>query len=269
MMLTELRTSQFDLSSTRIGWIAGAMIPSEVVTGIQERFGMKLVTMYGMTETTGVTTATRMSDSLEVLLNTVGTPIADNYEIQVADPLSSTPVPLGEQGEVWVRGHRVTSGYYKMPKETAESLLPDGWFRSGDLGRFRSDGRLQITGRLKDMFIVGGTNTYPAEIEAVLFRLEAVEQAYVVGIPDERLGEVGMAFIHVKEGHELSEDEVVAHCRAHLANYKWPRHVQFVQALPMTATGKVQKFKLREQAIEALALEEIAERRLIDYRPES
>lgn len=265
MMLTELREARFDLSSSRIGWIAGAMIPPEVVTGIRDQFGMNLLTMYGMTETTGVTTATRPGDDLEVLLTTVGTTIGDDYEVQVTNPSTGRPLPAGEQGEIWVRGHRVTSGYYEMPQETAESLLADGWFRTGDLGRQRDDGRLQITGRLKDMFIVGGTNTYPAEIEAVLFQLEAVEQAYVVGVPDERLGEVGMAFIQVKNGHLLTREEVLEHCAARMANYKRPRYVEFTGTFPMTATGKVQKYKLRDDAIKALHLEEVAARRLLDY----
>lgn len=266
MMLSELRNRKYDLSSSRIGWIAGAMIPREVVNGVREQFGMKILTMYGMTESTGVITATRPEDDDEPLLNTVGDVIASDYEIQITDPESMRPVPRGSQGEIWFRGHRATSGYYKMPKETAETLLEDGWFRTGDLGRQRvEDGRLQITGRLKDMFIVGGTNTYPAEIEAVLFQLPAVEQVYVVGVPDERLGEVGMAFIKRKAGTELSSDEALEHCRARLANYKWPRYFEFVEVFPATATGKIQKYKLRDQAIKSLDLEEVAKRRILDY----
>ena len=266
MMLTELEKRRETLRSPRIGWIAGAMIPPEVVTAIREYFGMKLVTMYGMTESTGVITSTRPDDPEEILLQTVGTAIADDYEVRVTDPSTLTETPRGEQGEIWMRGHRVTRGYYRMPEETSASLLPDGWFRTGDLGTMRADGRLRITGRLKDMFIVGGTNAYPAEIENVLFQLPAVSQVYVVGVPDERLGEVPMAFIQRREGHPLEAEEVIAFSRAKLANYKCPRAVEFVDSFPMTASGKIQKYKLRDQAIEKLGLQELARRRLLEYQ---
>jgi fatty-acyl-CoA synthase len=266
MMLTELEKRQTTLRSPRIGWIAGAMIPPEVVTAIRKYFGMNLVTMYGMTESTGVITSTRPDDPLDVLLQTVGTAISSDYEVRITSPATLAEAPRGEQGEIWMRGHRLTRGYYKMPEETAASLLPDGWFRTGDLGVMREDGRLRITGRLKDMFIVGGTNAYPAEIENVIGQLPAVNQVHVIGIPDERLGEVPMAFIERRAGHTLDAEEVIAFSRAKLANYKCPRFVEFVDTFPMTASGKIQKYKLRDQAITKLGLEELARRRLLEYQ---
>jgi len=265
MMLSEIDNVRADLSSARVGWIAGAMIPPDVVRGIRRHLGINLLTMYGMTETTGVTTATRLDDPEDVLLNTVGRPIANDYEITIIDPDTMLPVPADTEGEIWVRGHRVTRGYYRV--DDPDVFRADGWFRTGDLGVLRPDGRLVVTGRLKDMFIVGGTNTYPAEIENVIGRLDEVAQVHVVGIPDERLGEVGMAFVQLKTGHELSETTIVEHCRVHLANYKVPRRVQLVDDYPMTATGKIQKYRLRDQAIQSLGLAELSTRRLLDHRP--
>jgi fatty-acyl-CoA synthase len=258
MILGEVERVGADVSSARVGWIAGAMIPPEVVRGVREHLGMTLLTMYGMTETTGVTTATRLDDPDEVLLETVGRPIADDYEVAVVDPADGTPSPVDTDGEIRVRGHRVMSGYYGRD----DAFTADGWFGTGDLGRFRADGRLQVTGRLKDMFIVGGTNTFPAEIEHVIGALDEVAQVHVVGIPDERLGEVGMAFVELKSGRSLGADDVIAHCRDRLANYKVPRRVSFVTEFPTTATGKIQKYRLRDGAVEDLGLGDLAARRL-------
>ncbi|MGH3876002.1 MAG: class I adenylate-forming enzyme family protein [Actinophytocola sp.] len=251
MMLTALDQNSYDLRSVRVGWIAGSTIPADLVRGVRERFGMDLVVMYGLTETTGVATATRPDDPLDALLETVGTPIGNDYEVAIFDPGSMQPTAHGAEGEVWIRGHRVTSGYHRMPQQTIEALRPDGWFRSGDLGLIRADGRLRITGRLKDIFIVGGTNVSPAEIERTICELGAVAQAQVVGIPDDRLGEVGMAFVQLRPGQNLRAEDVVDHCARRLARYKVPQRVEFLTDFPTTAAGKVQKFKLREYAMQS------------------
>jgi fatty-acyl-CoA synthase len=155
-------------------------------------------------------------------------------------------------GEVRVRGHLVMQGYYKNPQATAEVITPDGWFRTGDLGVFDDAGYLKITGRLKEMFIVGGSNAYPAEIERLLQGLPQVKQAVVVGIPDRRLGEVGVAFVQLHEGAALEPEALIRDCRALMADYKVPRHVRVVDDFPRTTTGKIQRFVLQRQAREQL-----------------
>jgi len=153
-----------------------------------------------------------------------------------------------------VRGPLVMQGYYKQPEETARAIDPDGWFHTGDVGVRHANGYLTVTGRLKDMFIVGGTNAYPAEIEAFLHTHPKVKQAYVVGVPDHRLGEVGMAFIELKDGEHATKEEIVEFCTGRMANYKIPRHVRFVTEFPMTPSGKIQKFRLAEQGRAELAM---------------
>jgi len=154
---------------------------------------------------------------------------------------------------VRVRGHLVMQGYYKNPEATAEVITPDGWFRTGDLGVFDAAGYLKITGRLKEMFIVGGSNAYPAEIERVLQGMAQIKQAVVVGVPDRRLGEVGCAFVQLQEGETLTRDELIRHCKAAMADYKVPRQVHFVVDFPRTTTGKIQRFVLQKQARDQLA----------------
>jgi fatty-acyl-CoA synthase len=153
-------------------------------------------------------------------------------------------------GEVRVRGHLVMQGYYRNPQATADAITADGWFRTGDLGVFDEAGYLQITGRLKEMFIVGGSNAYPAEIERMLQSMPQVRQAVVVGVPDKRLGEVGFAFVQLHEGASLESDALRAHCRARMADYKVPRHLRFVPDFPRTSTGKIQRHLLQAQARE-------------------
>ncbi|OLL71067.1 Long-chain-fatty-acid--CoA ligase [Pseudonocardia sp. Ae168_Ps1] len=264
MMLSAMEAgAAVDTASVRVGFVAGALIPPELVRGIRRHLGMDLLTMYGMTETTGVTTATRLDDPDEVLLGTVGRPIADDYEVAVVDPATAERASTGTDGEIWVRGHRVTPGYHGIADP--ETFRDDGWFRTGDLGRMRPDGNLMITGRLKDMFIVGGTNTFPAEIENVIGSLDGVVQVHVVGVPDARLGEVGCAYVEVRPGEAPDADAVVAHCRERLAGYKVPRHVFFVDEFPMTATGKIQKYRLRDRAIDDLDLGELAGSTILGY----
>lgn len=245
-LLAHPRLEEYDTSSLRSGWIGGANNPREVVEGAIERLGLAgLLPVYGMTETTSITTIPRMDDPRAVILSGRGAPVSD-FELKVVDPASGEELGPGLEGEVCVRGHLVMQGYYRDPESTAAVIDPHGWFHTGDLGDLDERGYLSITGRKSDMFIVGGSNAYPVEIEMALFEHPAVTQAYVVGVPDERLGEVGFAFI--QRSRPLSEHEIVEFCRARLADYKVPRFVRFVDEWPLTATGKIQRFRLRELA---------------------
>jgi acyl-CoA synthetase (AMP-forming)/AMP-acid ligase II len=187
----------------------------------------------------------RHDDDPQLISRSSGRAIPD-VEVRVVDDAMNT-LPPGEQGEIVVRGYNVMSGYYDDPEQTAQVVTTDGWLLTGDLGVMDEDGYLSITGRKKDMYIVGGFNTYPAEIEGQLLRHEAIAQVAVVGVPDARLGEVGMAWVVVKPGHEVEPEAIIAWARERLANYKVPRHVRLVDALPTNAAGKVTKFELAAQ----------------------
>jgi fatty-acyl-CoA synthase len=251
-VLNHPRLSEHDISSLRTGWIGGANNPPEVIDAIIERMGMKgVLPVYGMTETTSITTIPRLSDERSVIVSGKGFPVSD-FEVRVVDVETGAQLDPGVEGEVCVRGHLVMQGYYRNPEATAEVIDAEGWFHTGDLGVLDPDGYLAITGRKSDMFIVGGSNAYPAEIEIALSEEPRVKQAYVVGVPDARLGEVGFAFVELCEGAQASEDEIIAFCRGRLADFKVPRFVQFVDEWPMTATGKIQRFRLGELAGEAI-----------------
>lgn len=240
--------AKFDTSSLRTGWIGGATIPPEVVEGAYEQLGMQaLLPVYGMTETTSTTTLGRPTDSRESLLAGKGVPIG-GYEVAVVDPQSRKPVDVGHEGEIAVRGYTVMKGYYKEPAATAAVLDEAGWFYTGDLGVFDAEGYLAITGRLSDKFIVGGNNVHPADIERVLLQYPGVKQAHVVARPDSRLGEVAVAFVEMDSGAHATVDEILTYCSANLASFKVPHDVVFVDGWPMTPTGKVQRFRLRELA---------------------
>jgi len=237
-----------DVSSLKTGWIGGANNPPEVIQAIVDRLGMKgILPVYGMTETTSITTIPKLDDPPDVITSGRGFPVSD-FELKVVDTGSGEALGAGEEGEVCVRGHLVMQGYYENPEATAAVIDADGWFHTGDLGDFDEKGYLAITGRKSDMFIVGGSNAYPAEIERALSEHPAIKQAYVVGVPDARLGEVGFAFVELRRGAELDRDGVSAFCKGRLADFKVPRHVEFVTEWPLTATGKIQRFLLREEA---------------------
>jgi fatty-acyl-CoA synthase len=248
-LLNHPRLETTDVSTLRTGWIGGANNPPEVIDRVIGRLGMKgVLPVYGMTETTSITTIPRLDDPREVIVSGRGTPVSD-FEVKVVDVESGDELDAGQEGEVCVRGHLVMQGYYRNPEATASVIDADGWFHTGDLGDFDDKGYLAITGRKSDMFIVGGANAYPAEIEIALSELGGVKQAYVVGVPDERLGEVGFAFVE-RAADELSADDVVSFCRGRLADYKVPRFVHFVDEWPLTATGKIERFRLSEMARE-------------------
>lgn len=239
--------SRFDLSSLRLAVTGAAVIPVELIERMRRDLAIEtIITGYGLTESTGVITMCREGDAPETIAKTSGRAIP-GVEIRVVDA-EGRDVPRGEPGEVLSRGYNVTSGYHDDPEETAAAIDKDGWLHTGDVGVMDERGYLRITDRIKDMFIVGGFNAYPAEIERVILGHEAVEQAAVVGAPDERLGEVGVAFIVLRRGASLDAAALIAFCRERMANYKVPRRVEIVEQLPANATGKTLKYVLRERA---------------------
>lgn len=234
-----------DLSSLRLAVTGAADIPVELIRRVRDELPFSLIISgYGLTEA-GTATATGPGDDDEVVATTVGRP-RPGFELRLVD--GDRDVPLGETGEILLRGPSVMAGYLDDPEATAAAVSPDGWLRTGDLGALDDGGCLRIVGRSKDMFIVGGFNAYPAEIENALLRHPLVRQAAVIGIPDERLGEVGMAFVVTTSGERADGDEIRAWCREQMANYKVPRVVEVVDALPVNATGKVVKDDLRALA---------------------
>jgi acyl-CoA synthetase (AMP-forming)/AMP-acid ligase II len=232
-----------DLSSLRVAVTGAADIPVELIRRVHDELPFsKIVTGYGLTEG-GTACATTEGDDAEAIATTVGRP-RPGFEVRIVD--DARDVDAGEAGEVLLRGRSIMAGYLDDPEETAKVLSADGWLRTGDLGVLDDAGRLRIVGRVKDMFIVGGFNAYPAEIENALLLHPAVTQAAVIGIPDERLGEVGMAFVVVAQ--PVSGDEIIEWSRGRMANYKAPRVVEVVDELPVNATGKVLKDALRQRA---------------------
>ncbi len=211
---------------------------------------MKEITIfYGLTEASPVMAQTTVTDNVQKRLETVGRPMPE-IEVAIMDPETHKPLPAGVEGEVCCRGYSVMKGYYKMPEATAKTILEDGWLLSGDLGMMDEDGYLKITGRHKDLIIRGGENISPREIEEYLYRMEGIQDVQVVAVPSRKYGEQVAAFVILKEGCDLSPEDVQDFCRGNISNYKVPRYVSMIEELPLTASGKVQKFKLREMAAE-------------------
>jgi fatty-acyl-CoA synthase len=248
----------FDLSSLRTGIMAGSPCPIEVMKKVVERMHMSEVAIcYGMTETSPVSTQTRVDDPLQRRVGTVGR-VGPHVEVKVIDPESGLVVGRGDAGELCTRGYSVMVGYWDDPQRTAEAVDRAGWMHTGDLATMDDEGYLNIVGRSKDMVIRGGENVYPREIEEFLYAHEDVADVQVVGVPDERYGEELCAWVIVRAGASLDEDAVRSYCRGRLAHFKVPRYVIFADEFPMTVTGKVQKFKMREMSIERLGLGEAA-----------
>jgi acyl-CoA synthetase (AMP-forming)/AMP-acid ligase II len=242
-MLEHPERSRFDLSSLRLSVTGAATVPVEVVRRMREDLGIAtVVTGYGLTETTGTVSMCRHDDPPEVVATTVGRPLA-GVSVRVADE-KDRPLPAGETGEILVKGFNVMRGYFDDAEATVAAFDDDGYLRTGDIGHVGDDGNLRITDRKKDMFIVGGFNAFPAEIEGIMLTHPGVAQVAVVGVPDDRLGEVAQAYV-VRRGDGVDEGALIAWCREHMANYKVPRAVHFVEELPLTASGKVQRFRLR------------------------
>jgi HIP---CoA ligase len=250
MILDHPDVDRFDLSSLRLAVTGAATVPVEMIRRMASELAFtNIVTGYGLTESTGVVTMCRHTDDPETIANTAGRPIPD-VEVRAVDD-DGAEVPVGEPGEVVVRGYNVMAGYIGDPEATAATIDADGWLHTGDIGVFDEAGNLKITDRLKDMFIVGGFNAYPAEIENALMDHPAVGQVAVIGVPDDRLGEVAKAFVVPRAGATVDEAAVIAWCRERMANYKVPRSVDVVGALPLNASGKVLKYVLRGQAARA------------------
>ena len=247
------RSDDMDSTHLRLAVTGAAPVPVSLVERMRTELGFETVlTAYGLTEATGVVSMCRPDDDAETISRTSGRAIPD-VEVCVVDD-DGTERPPGEPGEIVVRGFNVMRGYFEDPEQTAEAIDVDGWLHTGDVGVMDADGYITITDRTKDMFICGGFNAYPAEIESVLSEHPAVAQAAVVGVPDERLGEVGFAFLVPTTGVESpAEDEVVAWAKERMAGFKAPRHARWVEDLPLNPSGKVQKFLLRETAVSSLA----------------
>ena len=249
---------RFDLSSLRTGVMAGSPCPVEVMKACVDRMHMTDVTIcYGMTETSPVSTQTLPDDSLHHRTATVGR-AHPHVEIRVADPKSGETLPRGATGEFCTRGYSVMQGYWNDADRTGEAIDADGWMHTGDLAVMADDGYVNIVGRIKDMVIRGGENVYPREIEEFLYTHPDVEDVQVIGVPDERYGEELMAWVKVRSGATVDPEALREFCRGKIAHYKIPRYVKLVAEFPMTVTGKVQKFKMRETAVAELGLEHAA-----------
>ena len=262
MFIAELdhpRFGAYDLSTLRTGIMAGSPCPVEVMRKVIDRMHMNEVTIcYGMTETSPVSTQTGAEDELERRVGTVGR-VHPHVEVRIADPETGRTLECGEPGELLTRGYSVMLGYWDEPEKTADAIDRARWMHTGDLATMDEQGYVKITGRIKDMVIRGGENLYPREIEEFLYGHPDVSDVQVVGVPDERYGEELAAFVILREGATCSEDDVREWCQGKINRHKVPRYVRFVDGFPMTITGKVQKFKLREHAIDELGLHDAAE----------
>jgi len=248
-LLAHARRGEFDLSSLRLAVTGAAPVPVALVEQMRRELGFEVVvTAYGLTESCGVVSICRADDSAERISHSSGRAM-DGVEMKCVDAAGET-VPPGEPGEIWCRGFNVMQGYLDNPEETARAITGDGWLRTGDVGVMDVDGYVRITDRIKDMFIVGGFNCYPAEIENTLSGMPGVARAAVIGVPDERLGEVARAYIVPVAGADLDEAAVIDWSRANMANYKVPRSVRFLDAFPLNAAGKILKTALRQAAAE-------------------
>src|SRR5215470_2886294 len=261
MFIAELNHADFagyDLSSLRTGIMAGSPCPVEVMKQVQTAMGMRDVAIaYGMTETSPVSTQTRIGAPLAKQVGTVGQ-VHPHVQIKIVDPQTSQVVPIGAQGELCTRGYSVMLGYWNNEEATRGAIDAARWMHTGDLATMDEEGYLNIVGRIKDMIIRGGENVYPREIEEFLYSHPKVQDVQVIGVPDEKYGEEIMAWVKLREGQASTEDEIRDYCRGKIAHYKIPRYVRFVDAFPMTVTGKVQKFLMREESVKVLGLEKAA-----------
>ena len=243
-MLNEPKFRQYNLSSLRTGIMAGALCPIEVIKKVIDDMNMKHVLIaYGQTETSPVSHMTDINDAIEKRVSTVGK-IGPGLEVKVINQCGDI-VPIGEQGEICIRGYAVMKGYWEDEQKTKETITEDAWLHSGDLGEMDSDNYLKITGRMKDMIIRGGENVYPREIENFLYTHQSILDVQVFGIKDTKYGESVCAWIICKKGRTLTEKEVQDYCRNSISHFKIPEHISFVSKFPMTVTGKVQKFVMR------------------------
>lgn len=257
MFIAELdhpRFAEFDLSTLRTGIMAGSPCPIEVMKRVVRDMHLSEITIaYGMTETSPVSCQSEADTPLERRVSTVGR-VQPHLEVKIVDPATGETVAPGVSGELCTRGYSVMHGYWDDEAKTREAIDAEHWMHTGDLATMDAEGYVNIVGRIKDMVIRGGENIYPREIEEFLYRHPKVQDEQVVGVPDVRYGEELCAWIIAKPGQDLSEDEVRDFCKGQIAHYKVPRYIRFVQAFPMTVTGKIQKFKIRDEMIELLDL---------------
>lgn len=250
MILADPDFDQYDLSSLRLGVTGAAPVSVQLVNDMWQKLGFEtVVTAYGMTESTGVISVCRPEDDAQTISTTSGRAI-DGVEVICADPVTGKEVATGAEGEIRIRGYNVMQGYFEMPEATAETIDADGWMRTGDIGVMDERGYLRITDRLKDMYIMNGENVYPAEVEKVIHAIEGVAQAAVIGVSKPPQGEVGLAFVVPSAGVSLDAEHIKQVCSEHLARYKVPCYVEFIDALPLNASGKVVKPELKKLAAE-------------------
>ncbi|MGE7842456.1 AMP-binding protein [Lysinibacillus sp. NPDC093712] len=255
MFISELNLHNFasyDLSALRTGVMAGSNCPIEVMKAVIEKMGMTDVTIcYGQTESSPVITQTRADDPFHLKVETVGRALP-NLEVKIVVPGTDVEAATNEQGELCTRGYHVMKGYYNNAEETQLAIDHDGWLHTGDLATMDEEGYVRVTGRLKDMIIRGGENLYPREIEEFLYTCPKIADVQVAGVPDPKYGEEAAAWIILREGEQATEEEIRAFCRDKISKHKIPRHIFFIDGYPMTASGKVQKFKLREDFVAAV-----------------
>jgi len=237
---------RYDLTSLRTGIMAGAPCPEETMNQVRDKMHCEeIVIAFGQTESAPVMTMTRRDDPVKLRVSTVGRLLPD-IEGKIVNPETREDVPLGVQGEIVTRSDCVMKGYYKMPEATAEAIDKEGWLYTGDLGEMDENGYFKVTGRIKDMIIRGGENIYPREIEEFLYQHPKVINVQVIGIPDKKYGEQVLAAIQLKNGQEATAEELVEFCKGKIARHKIPKYWEFVDSFPMTASGKVQKYKMKE-----------------------
>lgn len=256
MFIAELEAmehKEYDTTQLRTGVMAGSTCPVEVMKGVMKKMGAKELTIvYGQTESSPGITQTRRDDSLKIRTETVGRALP-NVEVKIVDPVTGQTLPPGETGELCSRGYHIMKGYYKMPEKTNEVIDQDGWLHTGDLASMDENGNCTIQGRLKDTIIRGGENIYPREIEEFLYTHPEIQDIQVVGIPDKKYGEEVAAFIRTRSGASLLAEEIRNFCKDQISYHKIPRYIYFVEAFPTTASGKIQKYKLREMALSQTA----------------
>jgi len=256
MFIAEFQHPQFHefaLTSLRTGIMAGSPCPMELMRRVvDEMHCRELTTVYGLTESSPGMTQSRTDDSLQARVTTVGRPLP-HTEIRISDPKTGAILPRGMVGEICTRGYLVMTGYYNDPKSTAEAIEHDGWLHSGDSGMIDEDGYVRMTGRIKEMIIRGGENIYPREIEEYLHTCPGIADVQVIGVPDPKYGEEVMAWVKLKHGATLTEQDIKSFCKGQIADFKVPRYIRFVESFPMTGSGKIQKFRMREISVTEFA----------------
>ncbi|MDS9472107.1 AMP-binding protein [Sporosarcina pasteurii] len=257
MFIAELNHPEFheyDTSSLRTGIMAGSTCPIEVMRRVIDDMGASEITIcYGQTESSPVITQTTTDDPIEKRVSTVGKP-HPHVEVKVVDPTTGEEVAVGEPGELWTRGYHVMKGYYNNEEATREAIDEDGWLRTGDIAIMDEDGYIDVTGRIRDMVIRGGENIYPREIEEFLYKHPGIEDVQIIGVPDPKYGEELMAWIIPKKGAKIDEASVREFCKGNISHFKIPRYVKFTDSYPMTASGKIMKFKLQEMSKEMITV---------------